>query len=294
VGRSGMACGWSWGRRVGGIRAAPAWSSGRPEAASLVASHLCLDRHPSASPVALDLGKGPVSFVAGCSLTGKCSRQAAFKHLGMIEISQRPFTADERAQVERLLTRNVSRSSGLVGAIAAFLVAALLALLVIAFFPALVDWGGRVALAAGALAGIWMYTRTQSNDRRVAAAAIYRSELAGGMAEVSRYRAVDAIAVAEAEDEGLTYFLQLESGEVLFVSGQYLYEFEGTAFPSTIFEATRTPASRVLLGFRPLGQYLKPSTERPPFRAGAWEQFGTLEDGALLDLPFDSLRADAA
>jgi hypothetical protein len=212
----------------------------------------------------------------------------------VIETFQRGFEPDERAQVERLLHHNVSRTSGLFGAVAVFAVTALIAMLVGGFVPRLVEAAGPAALVVPAAAGAWFYVRTQRAERWVEAAATYRAELADGVVEVTRYRALDAIAVAEAEDEGLSYFLRLEDGEVLFVSGQYLYEFEDTTFPSSLFEATRTPTTRILLNFRPLGQYLKPSTERPPFAEADWERFAILDDGSLLDVPFESLRASAA
>jgi hypothetical protein len=134
-------------------------------------------------------------------------------------------------------------------------VGALVALFVIGFLPALVETGGPAALVVGVVAGVWVYFRAQRAERRVKAAATFRAELADGVVEVTRYRAVEAISVAEAEDEGLSFFLRLQDGEVVFISGQYLYEFEGTAFPSTLFEVTRTPTSRIMLDFRPLGLY---------------------------------------
>jgi hypothetical protein len=209
----------------------------------------------------------------------------------MIETFRRDFAPDERAQVERLLAPHVARTAGLGGAIAAFFVGALVALFVIGFFPGLVEVGGPAALVVGIVAAVWVYFRAQRAERRVEAAATFRAELADGVVEVTRYRAVDAISVAEAEDEGLSFFLRLQDGEVLFISGQYLYEFEGTAFPSTLFEVTRTPTSRIVLDFRPLGQSLTPNTERPAFSEADWEQFGALDDGVLLNVPFESLRA---
>jgi hypothetical protein len=200
------------------------------------------------------------------------------------------FAPDERAQVECLLAPNVARTAGLGGAIAACFVSALLALFMIGFLPGLVEIGGLAALVVGVVAGVWVYFRSQRAERRVKAAATFRAELVGGVVEVTRYRAVDAISVAEAEDEGLSFFVRLHDGEVLFISGQYLYEFEGTAFPCTLFEVTRTPTSRTLLDFRPLGQYLAPSTERPAFSEADWERFGALDDGVLLAVPFESLR----
>ena len=181
----------------------------------------------------------------------------------MIETFRRGFAPDERAQVERLLAPSVARTAGLGGAIAAFFVGALVALFVIGFLPGLVEVGGPVALVVGVVAGAWVYFSAQRSERRVNAAATFRAELADGVAEVTRYRALEAISVAEAEDEGLSFFLRLQDGEVLIISG---------------------------LDFRPLGQYLPPSTERPPFSEADWERFGALDDGVLLNVPFESLR----
>ena len=45
----------------------------------------------------------------------------------------------------------------------------------------------------------------------------------------------------ELEDEGVSYFLELDDGAVLFLSGQYLDEDE-SPFPCTEFIVRRLPA----------------------------------------------------
>jgi hypothetical protein len=47
-----------------------------------------------------------------------------------------------------------------------------------------------------------------------------------GLLELEQFRAKRCFQVEEYEDEGLHYFIELEDGTVLFVSGQYLYEYD--------------------------------------------------------------------
>jgi hypothetical protein len=120
-------------------------------------------------------------------------------------------------------------------------------------------------------------------------------DLQGGEAEEVVYGAVDAIQVEETEDLGSNYYISLDDGRVLFLSGQYLYELEDAQqFPSTRFTLVRTPNAKLFLDFRVSGTYLPPTTVRPRFADQQYRQGQVPTDGDLFDLDFEGLRKGAA
>ncbi|HEV8357684.1 MAG TPA: hypothetical protein VGQ17_13105 [Gemmatimonadales bacterium] len=60
------------------------------------------------------------------------------------------------------------------------------------------------------------------------------------------YVVQDAVAVEEAEDEGLSFYLLLDDGRTLFLSGQYLYDPAAQGFPGSV---SRSPALQSAVGF---------------------------------------------
>ena len=104
-------------------------------------------------------------------------------------------------------------------------------------------------------------------------------------------QARDAIAIEEAEDEGLGYYLQLTDGRVLYLGGQYLYDLaEERRFPATEFEVAVAATTGALVSLTPAGAYLAPSSTRPPFTAGEWDAGLVPEDRAFVARPFEELR----
>ena len=97
--------------------------------------------------------------------------------------------------------------------------------------------------------------------------------------------------VEEFEDEGSSYYLKLDDGSVLFLSGQYLYEYEDQgSFPSTRVAVTRAPESKIVLDIECLGQPLPVRAQRPPFTREDHLNGAVPEDGALLAVDFEILR----
>jgi len=91
-------------------------------------------------------------------------------------------------------------------------------------------------------------------------------DIANGEAEVQKLDIVDAIKVEEFEDEGSNYYLKLKDGEVMFLSGQYLYEPEARgSFPATRVSLAFAPFSRELLNFGCEGEPLAASAVLPSF-----------------------------
>jgi hypothetical protein len=119
---------------------------------------------------------------------------------------------------------------------------------------------------------------------------------AQGLVRSRPYRALRAFQIEEFEDEGSHYFLELDDHAVLFLCGQYLYDYDAEdqprTFPCTEFvvrrHATKGYALDVLCG----GAVIEPEVIAPPFDA---DDFGTdaiSEDGQIIDKTYDQLRAE--
>ena len=107
------------------------------------------------------------------------------------------------------------------------------------------------------------------------------------------YRVKDAIAVDEQEDEGLSYYLLLDDGRTLFLSGQYLYEPADNGFPWESFELVRVASGSWVLRVVPLGPPLVPSWTRGPFSAREYKAGLVPVDGAIESRDFNALKAEA-
>jgi hypothetical protein len=95
----------------------------------------------------------------------------------------------------------------------------------------------------------------------------YQDDLAGGVAEVTRFHATKAIRVEELEDEGGGYFLHLENGRTLFLRGQHLFDLEeNKKFPCSEFEVARGPKSGAILNLVCCGSYFPSQKIIAPFR----------------------------
>lgn len=95
--------------------------------------------------------------------------------------------------------------------------------------------------------------------------------------------AVLAVAqIEEFEDEGLHFFVTVETGETLYLGGQYLYgHVERHAFPSGRVRLFKHKVTGCNFGIEPIGQ---PLTHWPVFVAKSedWDSLsGYAEDGAL-------------
>jgi hypothetical protein len=102
------------------------------------------------------------------------------------------------------------------------------------------------ATAAGALAAAATYARIQRRERRRLREQGARGarELAAGYVDCTTYTITDAVAVEQHEDEGLSYYLLLDDGRTLFLSGQYLDEpADDEDFPWAAFEVVRAPSA---------------------------------------------------
>ena len=62
-----------------------------------------------------------------------------------------------------------------------------------------------------------------------------------------QYRAVRAFSVEEFEDEGVHYFIELDDGRVLYLNGQYLYDYEPDAYGAQSGQPRRFPCTEFAL-----------------------------------------------
>jgi hypothetical protein len=166
-----------------------------------------------------------------------------------MEETTRPLTADERRILERLRSSKPQGGAGF-GAFLAFLVTTGLLLIV---SPASWQVGVRslIPVAAGLLAAGFVFRRLQRSRWRTEWLAKLERDLAAGVALVTTARVTDAVRVEEAEDEGSSYYLELDDKRVLFLSGQYLYEpEEERRFPNTLVTVVRAPAAGIVFDVR--------------------------------------------
>jgi hypothetical protein len=209
----------------------------------------------------------------------------------MATIRQRPLTPEERARLEARVRQLGGGGSLAMSAVFLFMILFLAGVALVALFD-LPRLAGRSAsgLVAG-LAAARVYIRMRRSLTRSPGADLLRSDLAGGVAAESSFDVVEAIEVEELEDEGMTYYLKLSDGGVLFLSGQYLDDdVEAKRFPSTRIVTTRLPHTRLLFDFRCEGSYLAPTAKLPHFTSDQRERGEVPEDGAIVDLEFEALR----
>jgi len=124
-------------------------------------------------------------------------------------------------------------------------------------------------LGVAAVFAVWTVIAVRNYRRhraqREPLEAALAADLAGGVAEVERYAAVEAIGVTAPEHGERAYFMRLGDGRVLFVGywnppdGDAPNATDAGGFPSTEFELARGPASRLVFGAAACGQPLKPS-----------------------------------
>jgi hypothetical protein len=114
---------------------------------------------------------------------------------------------------------------------------------------------------------------------------------------VTAFVAERAFCVHEsADEEGPHYFLALDDGGILHLSGAYLYEYEPTAgaprhFPCTHFTVRRHAETGEVVDLICGGIVIEPEIEAPPFSRNDIALGKVPGDGAVLrEISFDELR----
>jgi hypothetical protein len=116
-------------------------------------------------------------------------------------------------------------------------------------------------------------------------------QAANDVAEIFTFSAVDAIRVEEFEDEGSSYFLRLTDGKVLFLNGQYLYDYEESKrFPCTDFDIVRRSRLDFVMEVVCRGNYIAPSKVLKPFTMEQFQQNEAPEDMTYVDVAWDEIE----
>jgi len=96
------------------------------------------------------------------------------------------------------------------------------------------------------------------------------------------YEVREVVQIEETEDEGLHFLLATESGQTLFLSGQYLYgPVERRAFPSERLRAFSNRVTGARYGIEPVGRRLADWPVYDSFTSDPASSQITLEDGKL-------------
>jgi len=126
---------------------------------------------------------------------------------------------------------------------------------------------------------------------------------AQGLVVSTDFRATRAFEVEEFEDEGRHYFMELADGTVLYLNGQYLYDYgidpdsreekDSTGFPNTEFTVRRHSAEDYVLDIICKGKPLKPEATAPPFGGKGSKVVDIRTDGDIIrDRTYDLIKAE--
>jgi len=165
----------------------------------------------------------------------------------------------------------------------------------------LIGLGISVVMVVLMVVSLWLFNARGSNPFGRMTEQEHLHELERlGLLESTAFRATRAFGVEEFEDEGLHFFLELTDGRVLFLSGQYLYDYEpnpdiGTQrlFPCTEFTVRRHKKEGYTAEIVCGGTVLEPEVMAPPFGKKVWQRNRVPEDGALITgISYDRLKQD--
>ena len=120
-----------------------------------------------------------------------------------------------------------------------------------------------------------------------------------GLLVREKYEATRAFQVEEFEDEGCQYFIELTNGSVLFLCGQYLYDYEpmegartqARKFPCTEFTVLRDKRDGLIVDVVCGGTVIEPEGEAPHFTEADFESGRTPADSDIIsNRTFDQLK----
>ena len=126
---------------------------------------------------------------------------------------------------------------------------------------------------------------------------------AKGLLSSETLKARRAFQVEEFEDEGSHYFIELADGSVLYLNGQYLYDYEGIAgkeeserkriFPCSEFTIRRHKTLGYVVDVACSGDVLPLDCEAPPFDSQDEKRGMIPEDGQVFrDRSYEELKKE--
>ncbi len=125
---------------------------------------------------------------------------------------------------------------------------------------------------------------------------------ARGLLQRQSFRALHAFAVEEFEDEGPHYYIELADGKVLYLNGQYLYDFEPISddpevnqprlFPCSEFEVLRHKDAGYVIDIVRSGKVIEPELTARPYNKAEWKR-GVPEDGEIItDRTYEGIKRE--
>jgi hypothetical protein len=120
-----------------------------------------------------------------------------------------------------------------------------------------------------------------------------------GLLTSRKFKAERAFEVEPFDDEGSHYFIGLDDGRVLFLCGQYLFDYteitddpdlaQAAKFPSTEFEVRSHKDEHWTHSVFCRGRYLKPEAKLPHYSKLFLKKFGPPTDGEIFDVSFEEM-----
>ena len=120
-----------------------------------------------------------------------------------------------------------------------------------------------------------------------------QSDLQNGVLLVHHVSVVEAIEIAEEEDEGPGYFLKTSDGRVLAFTGQYLDRLKHSGFPWKEFEIVEAPASKLCFSLKKVADSIAPSFIRAPLTSAEYKLYSG-RNYRELAVDFESLKLNPA
>ena len=163
--------------------------------------------------------------------------------------------------------------------------------------------GIAAALSGLAIGGLALHVLNRKDAKRSAIKTLddQIAELqAADLLTQTSFIATRAFQVEEFEDEGSHYFIELVDRSVLFLSGQYLYDYEldftgGRVFPSSAFTIRRHKLEAFAVDIQIAGAPIEPELVAPPFTEDDFRHSAVPEDGEIIrDRTYDELKQQFA
>jgi hypothetical protein len=166
--------------------------------------------------------------------------------------------------------------------------------------PILVELGVDVLFLLLIVTALILFNGPHTGLGKSEEAAIQELEEKGLLVSTD-FDAVRAFQVEEYNDEGLHYFIELTDQSVLYLTGDYLYDYEAInddgeysqpqTFPCTQFTIRRHRKNDFVIDILCSGNLLELESREPPFQREEYRRGRVPEDGAILtNESFDELK----
>jgi hypothetical protein len=172
--------------------------------------------------------------------------------------------------------------------------------------PVIVGIGGGILLVCLCAGALMLFNRgdTGASGLKTQEEQIRALEKQGALVSTD-FRAVRAIEIEEYEDEGSHYFIELADGAVLYLNGQYLYDYEELTddpelnqrrrFPCSEFTIRRHRTEGYVADIDCRGAVLEPEMTFPHFTRNDFREGRVPEDGEVLrNRNYDEIKSGFA